>query len=142
MVAIIGGGSMPIILRPATPAAGSARASEDADLVYRVVGEAYVHGIMDGEVVAETQNCGFLKACNQQLVISWTAAGIHRGHPCRPNPKALRCPFTVGFLMQHPPNAMSIHPPYFVQHRHTLHLLWEHNTHPASFKPEFRRLPG
>lgn len=50
VVAVLGGGAMPIILRPSRSATTQSEGSDDdAHQTFEVVGEAYVHGIMDGE---------------------------------------------------------------------------------------------
>lgn len=48
-VAVLGGGAVPIVLRPVGEGAG--RGGGGGAPVFEVVGEAYVHGVMDGQAV-------------------------------------------------------------------------------------------
>jgi hypothetical protein len=57
LVAILAGGKVPYILRPK---AASKSPGEDGNLgrCYTVVGDAYIHGIMDGEALKEVEQRG------------------------------------------------------------------------------------
>jgi hypothetical protein len=58
VVAVLAGGKVPYVLRP-EPTSNFPEEDRDSRKHYSVVGDAYIHGIMDGEVVQELKkSCG------------------------------------------------------------------------------------
>ena len=57
VVAVLAGGKVPYVLRPEAPSNPSEE-SGDSRKYYSVLGDAYIHGIMDGEVVTELEDRG------------------------------------------------------------------------------------
>jgi tricorn protease-like protein len=58
LVAVLAGGKVPYILQP--KASASISPGEDGNLgrCYTVLGDAYIHGIMDGEALKEVEQRG------------------------------------------------------------------------------------
>jgi hypothetical protein len=57
VVAVLAGGKVPYVLRPEA-SSNPSEESGDSRKYYSVLGDAYIHGIMDGEVVTELEDRG------------------------------------------------------------------------------------